>query len=169
MSGRGRHLSDLQLIPEPATHGQLVIDPNVRAAVADDVDQLRLLEREARQMLVDQRGGRRWLETHPERAAGWPGQVTQDFVAVAHIGEVLVGYLAMSTAGTIARIDEVFVAPQARENGFGDALLALALEHARVTGVSTVEGESLPGDRDTKNLYERAGIKARLITVSIDL
>ena len=103
----------------------------------------------------EQQAGRR---RSPRTSLLWP-----------HIGEVLVGYLAMSAAGTIARIDEVFVAPQARENGFGDALLALALERARATGVSTLEGESLPGDRDTKNLYERAGIKARLITVSIDL
>jgi hypothetical protein len=27
-----------------------------------------------------------------------------------------------------------------------------------------VEGQALPGDRHTKNLYERAGIVARLIT-----
>lgn len=146
-----------------------MIDPTVRVAIEDDVDQLRLLERESRQLLADQRGGRRWLETHPARAAAWPTQVAQSFVAVAHIGEVLVGYLVMSAAGTIARIDEVFVAPEARENGFGDELLTLALEHARSIGASTLEGESLPGDRDTKNLYERAGIKARLITVSIDL
>jgi len=32
-----------------------------------------------------------------------------------------------------------------------------------------VEGQSLPGDRQTKNLYERAGIVARLITTYRDL
>ena len=33
-------------------------------------------------------------------------------------------------------------------------------------GASVLEGQALPGDRETKNLYERAGITARLITVS---
>ena len=31
-------------------------------------------------------------------------------------------------------------------------------------GRDGVEGQALPGDRETKNLYERAGITARLIT-----
>jgi hypothetical protein len=31
-------------------------------------------------------------------------------------------------------------------------------------GAEAVEGQALPGDRHTKNLYERAGIVARLIT-----
>jgi len=32
-----------------------------------------------------------------------------------------------------------------------------------------IEGEALPGDRETKNLYERARITARLIVVSSEL
>lgn len=64
----------------------------------------------------------------------------------------------------IVRVDQVWVTPEARENGFGDALLELAIERARALGASAVEGQALPGDRHTKNLYERAGIVARLIT-----
>jgi ribosomal protein S18 acetylase RimI-like enzyme len=58
----------------------------------------------------------------------------------------------------------VWVDPLARENGFGDHLLALVISLAVERGAVAVEGESLPGDRHTKNLYERAGIVARLIT-----
>ena len=37
-------------------------------------------------------------------------------------------------------------------------------------GCSTVSySQALPGDRDTKNLYERAGITARLITTFREL
>jgi len=36
----------------------------------------------------------------------------------------------------------------------------------RAAGCAAIEGEALPGDRDVKNLYERAGITARLIVVS---
>jgi GNAT superfamily N-acetyltransferase len=80
--------------------------------------------------------------------------------------EVIVGYLIVDVDGAVALIDQVFVTPEARELGFGDALLAAALEEARAAGAGVLEGHALPGDRDTKNLYERAGITARLITVS---
>ena len=143
-----------------------MIDPDVRAARPDDVDQLEWLEDKARTALADQRGGERWLETHPAQGARWAEAVAHPGVFVAHIGDVVVGYLVVSVDGGLATIGDVFVTPEARELGFGDALLAAALAYARSQGCSRLEGESLPGDRDTKNLYERAGIKARLITVS---
>ena len=66
----------------------------------------------------------------------------------------------------VVRIDQVFVATEARELGFGDALVAAAMEWGRVVGAVLIEAETLPGDRNLKNLYERAGVTARLITVS---
>lgn len=148
-----------------------MIDPLVRPADAGDAEQLRGLEAEARGALERQRGGARWLATHPARAAAWESCVGGDtqLVWVAHIGVVIVGYLVLSVGADVAVVDDVYVTPEARELGFGDALLAAALDGARRTGAHLFEGSSLPGDRDTKNLYERAGIKARLITVSTDL
>jgi GNAT superfamily N-acetyltransferase len=64
----------------------------------------------------------------------------------------------------IVRVDQVWVTPEARELGFGDEMLATAIGSARERGAVAVEGQALPGDRHTKNLYERAGIVARLIT-----
>jgi GNAT superfamily N-acetyltransferase len=146
-----------------------MIDPDVRSATPDDAAQLAWLEAEARAGLIDQRGGARWLATHPERGDDWVATVSADAVFVAHIGDVAVGYLVLITTGPIAVVDEVYVTPRARELGFGDELLAAAVDHARAAGCELLEGASLPGDRDTKNLYERAGIKARLITVSTPL
>ena len=88
---------------------------------------------------------------------------------VALIDEVIVGYLVGSVHDDVFAIDEVFVHEQAREVGFGDELLAAAVASGRAAGLRLLEGEALPGDRDTKNLFERAGIKARLITVSTEL
>ena len=45
----------------------------------------------------------------------------------------------------------------------------MSAEEAEAAGARLLEGHALPGDRQTKNLYERAGIKARLITVSTTL
>jgi GNAT superfamily N-acetyltransferase len=145
-----------------------VIDPTIRPADstdADDIAQLILLEVEARAALVDARGGDRWLAEHPAIDGGWSTQCARSDVLVAHIGDVVVGFLVGKlSADKILRIDQVWVTPEARENGFGDALLAGSIERARRIGARAVEGQALPGDRHTKNLYERAGIVARLIT-----
>lgn len=145
-----------------------MIDPTVRSADpdgSDDASQLVHLESEARAALADQRGGERWLVEHPEIGAGWSERCQTSDVYVAVIGDVLVGYLVADLgADLIVRIDQVWVTPEARELGFGDELLAAAIESARSRGAVAVEGQALPGDRHTKNLYERAGIVARLIT-----
>jgi GNAT superfamily N-acetyltransferase len=142
-----------------------MIEATVRAARLDrpeEVVQLIDLEAEARAALVGARGGDRWLAEHPPIGDGWPHR--DAIVQVAHIGEVIVGYLVADLDGELLRIDQVWVTPEARELGFGDALLAAAIAAGRDRGARAVEGSALPGDRDTKNLYERAGIVARLIT-----
>ncbi len=143
-----------------------MIDPLVRLAVLDDIPEIELIEAEARSALVDQRGGERWLVTHPPRTGRWDAAIATGDVHLAHIDDVVVGYLVAPRNGHIVLIDEVYVVPEARELGFGDAMLAAALDAGRRDGCTLVEGEALPGDRNTKNLYERAGITARLITVS---
>lgn len=143
-----------------------MVDPNVRLADGDDADdigQLEFLEVEARAALVGQRGGDRWLVEHPP--VSWPQRCAEADVWLGVIDEVVVGYLVAELGDDlIVRVDQVWVTPQARELGFGDGLLAAAIDAARSRGAVAVEGESLPGDRHTKNLYERAGIVARLIT-----
>jgi len=149
-----------------------MIDPTVRRCAGDDSDlaEVASLEIEARAALVDQRGGTRWLVEHPLVGAGWQARCRSSDVWLAHIDEVIVGYLVADLgADRIVRIDQVWVTPMARELGFGDGLLAAAIASARERGAVAVEGQALPGDRQTKNLYERAGIVARLITTYREL
>lgn len=143
-----------------------MIDPIVRAAdPTSDPDQLQFLEAEARAALHDQRGGERWLVEHPEIGSHWAERCRTSDVLVGVIDEVIVGYLVSTVDDDlIVRVDQVWVTPEARELGFGDELLATAISAARDRGAIAVEGQALPGDRHTKNLYERAGIVARLIT-----
>ncbi len=142
-----------------------MIDPVIRSAVAADVDQLRDLEREARAALVGERGGDQWLGEHPEVGDGWAQRIEVVDVFVGIIDEVVIGYIVAELGGdAVVRIDQVWVTPEARELGFGDELLATAIDAGRQRGAVAVEGQALPGDRHTKNLYERAGIVARLIT-----
>jgi GNAT superfamily N-acetyltransferase len=143
-----------------------MVDPVVRPARSGDVEQLRTLEREARAALVGQRGGDRWLETHAPRGDRWEDAVSAGGVEVAVIGDVVAGYLVSHQAQRIAYIDEVYVTPDARGVGFGDALVERAMAAGRAAGCKLIEGEALPGDREAKNLFERAGITARLLVVS---
>lgn len=146
-----------------------MIDPVVRVARADDVADLVLLEATARESLLDARGGRRWLDEHRLVGDGWeqaiadPGRI----VFVADLEEYPVGFLVLVfEADGTARIDQVFVLVEARHLGFGDAMMEAAVACATERASVRIEGEALPGDRETKNLYERAGITARLIVLS---
>lgn len=63
-------------------------------------------------------------------------------------------------------VRQVYVHPEARELGLGDDLLEAAIAATVAAGGATIESVALPGDRETKNLFERAGLTARLITVA---
>lgn len=147
-----------------------MIDPLVRPIDrldAIDVAQVQLLERDARAALDGQRGSERWLIEHPEIGDRWNERLAEPGVdvVVAYIDDIIIGYLLAALGDDrIIRVDQVWVDPEARENGFGDEMLATVIARALDNGAVAVEGESLPGDRHTKNLYERAGIVARLIT-----
>jgi GNAT superfamily N-acetyltransferase len=142
-----------------------MFEPEIRIARDEDLGQLADLEMAARIHLVDQRGGIRWLEEHPP--AQWSELVPQGAVLVACIDDVVLGYLVyLPASDVVAEIHQVYVEPEARGIGCGDGMMAAAIDHARAAQYQFLEGQALPGDRETKNLYERAGITARLITVS---
>jgi GNAT superfamily N-acetyltransferase len=155
-----------------------VIDPRVRRAEPGDAAILRELEATARAGLAEVRGGGRWLDVHHELGERWPRAIGERAVFVAVIpatdgdegaSDAVVGLLVADLVDDpmrVARIDQVFVTADARELGFGDALVAAAIDWARAAGAELIEAETLPGDRNLKNLYERAGVTARLITVS---
>ena len=143
-----------------------MIDPVVREFTAADEVALDELAALARESIREARGGARWIETHPIPNWNDPDVV----VLVADLDGVVIGYLAARMGSDqVMQVDEVFVLEQAREVGFGDALVEEIQRVARQRGAKRLEAEALPGDRDTKNLWERAGITARLITVSVDL
>lgn len=146
------------------------VDAHVRPAEIGDVGTCESIDAVARRDLIEQRGGEVWLAEHPEltKVAAW---VTNSFVAEidgAIVG-FLVGRIDERSHGRVFVVDRVYVVSEARELGCGDELLGNALDHARASACDFLEAVALPGDRDTKNLYERAGITARSITVSTRL
>ena len=62
-------------------------------------------------------------------------------------------------------IEEIFVEPDARSVGVGEALADLLLDAAAERGALGVDSLALPGDRATKNFFETQGMVARGIIV----
>lgn len=146
------------------------MDANVRPLADAEAGDVARLEVEARAAVAEQRGGAVHLAESPP-VGDWSALVARPDRAawVAVIDEVPVGYLELEIHGGCAVVRQVYVHPEARQLGFGDSLLAAAIDTARERGCTRLDGTALPGDRETKNLYERAGIKARKIVVSTEL
>ncbi len=146
-----------------------------RKGSATDSEVLQALELEARSSLDTFRGGSRMGDEQALVGEGWSREVSNSEVVVfvGGVDKVVMGYLlarrgAVKT-GAIATIEQVFVTKDARNFGIGDALITSSIEWAKGESLVALDGVALPGDRETKNLYERSGLVARLITVTTDL
>lgn len=88
---------------------------------------------------------------------------------LAEIEDVAVGYLQAALSpldgGSLCRVEEIYVEPEAREVGAGEALLDHAREWAVALGTEGIDVVALPGSREVKNFLESAGFAARLIVM----
>lgn len=111
-----------------------------------------------------------------EEASRYRGSVVaqtpqgDDLRIVAGVGNTVFGTLT-ATPITNSRwfVTHVYVDPQAREIGLGDALLDFAMTEVAQRGGTWLGGQALPGDRAMKNLFERHGLVAQTIWVGKDL
>lgn len=120
------------------------------------------LERAATAELHTYRGATEFLREIPDR--------TDDNIVVVleHSGNI-VAFTSMTVVGDVAVVERIYVMPHARQLGAGATLIDFVSNHARQLNCTRLESYALPGDRQTKNLFERAGMKARLLTVSTAL
>ena len=146
-----------------------------RRASESDCEVLALLESEARASLDQFRGGSRLADESSLIGVNWSQQLSKvsTVTFVAGSNDVVMGYLlarlARAKSGNIATIEQVFVTKDARNLGIGDALVSTTIAWAKSGSLVALDAYALPGDRETKNLFERSGLVARLITVSTDL
>ena len=83
-------------------------------------------------------------------------------------GEVC-GFAQLEISPLVATVRRIYVTLKARDLGAGATLIEALRAHARSQGCTQIDAYALPGDRLTKNLFERAGMKARLLIASSDL
>ncbi len=147
----------------------------VRRGSELDSEILELLESEGRSSMDEFRGGSRLAKEIVAVAPNWLAALNNNSVGifVAGIDQTVMGYLlarlSTTVIGETATIEQVFVTKDARNLGVGDALISATVDWAKGLKIVALDALALPGDRETKNLYERAGLVARLITVTTDL
>ena len=90
-------------------------------------------------------------------------------VLVGTVGGAQVGFAVgrVDTLGEVSLgiVDALYVEPRCRGMGGGRALLDGLIGWFAEAGCRAVDGAALPGDRVSKNFFEGAGFKARLITM----
>ena len=146
-----------------------------RPADRDDLGDLVVLSRQAAAELSGERGGPMAVR------ASWLAEPLEDWFAARLGGDtaaVDVGTLDGAVVGlaayertvlrdgtAVATLRALYVEPAARGVGVGEALLGRVLEWAAKHGCRGVDAPALPGMRDTKNFFERAGFVARLLVM----
>ncbi len=148
---------------------------SARSATATDVSLLADLVEEGITAALEQRGSALWLLEEGPWSSPAPALASQvddptRLVAAGCVDDVPVGVLLadrrpLPDGRAMARIRFVFVHPQARGIGVGEALVDAATAWALDHECAGIDGVAFPGDRETKNLYERAGLTARAIIV----
>lgn len=144
--------------------------PVVRLAQFADAQACEQFEAQARHDYADAKGAAAFFAAE---SVAFLVDDDAGFTLVARVDGVAVGFLTARTTrvgeSRVACIVRVYVTPQARRVGIGDALIAGACDTARERGCTRLDALALPGDRDTKNLYERNGIVARMIVAAREL
>jgi ribosomal protein S18 acetylase RimI-like enzyme len=146
-----------------------------RRATLADVDRLVELARELRTELRVLRGGALW-ELRESRvqpiAEMFQSLLLRDdaVVLAGTIDDVVVGYgtLEFETlpdGRRLAVIGDLYVEPDARAVGVGEALATELVTVAVVAGCIGVDAFALPGHRAAKNFFERAGFTARALVM----
>ena len=138
------------------------IDIATREAEAADETILRNLDADARQDGRRHRGAEHLFDSLGSFDSRWSTRGSTYRFDVATVNDEIVGFSVVHL-GARPLLDQVYVDAAARSLGVGAALLRAAVARH---GADRLDALSLPGDRLTKNLYERAGLKARLIVAS---
>lgn len=146
---------------------------SVRKALPTDVGSMKALEDSAFESLNNFRGLPQFLEMSPRIGNEWIDIVgdTKYRLLVGVSDATIHGYLLVEVFDTLhkALIKQVFVDRTARQLGLGALLLEHCEQLVRELGCTVLEGLALPGDRDTKNLFERASMSAQLLIVGKNL
>lgn len=147
-----------------------------RPAAASDVPEIARLVGLARAAMLEERGGALWLAAEGRTQfdlTSIPAVVgdPDHHLSVGALDGHVVGYLyadlvpLADSPRPMAVIRELYVEPEGRDVGVGEALMDRVLEWAEARDCGGIDSFALPGNRAMKNLFERYGLVARAILV----
>ena len=147
----------------------------VRRATADDVPVLATLTKSAVDEQREARGGEVWSLREARELPAEPSLEAciadpDHLVLAGTIDEVVVGYAVvrleqLRDGSTLGVLTDIYTELGAREVGIGELLMDEVLAWCRERGCRGVDAMALPGNRETKNFFETAGLVARAIVV----
>jgi GNAT superfamily N-acetyltransferase len=148
---------------------------SARAAVPSDIPVLAELAQAMRAEVRAQRGGTLW-ETRDARAEphldGLAALLVRDdaSVVVGMIDGLIVGFgtveiETLRDGSRLGVIGELYVEPEARAVGVGEAIADEIVSFCRGAHCVGIDALALPGAREAKNFFERAGFTARALVM----
>ncbi|MGI8810004.1 MAG: GNAT family N-acetyltransferase [Acidimicrobiales bacterium] len=149
---------------------------SARAATEADAPRLADLCRMALEELGARERGGRVFVAREARAEPFDAGLRADIadpdvlVLAGTLDDVVLGYAtgrveALRDGSSLGVIHELFVEPDARAVGVGEAMMEQLLEWFRLRRCSGVDSTALPGARETKNFFEESGFTARLLVM----
>jgi GNAT superfamily N-acetyltransferase len=146
-----------------------------RRATEGDRDAIVALAEQAIAELTPTKGGALWARREARLVPVGPS-VDADLasaeveVVVGTFEDVVLGYgivhrERLRDGDLLAVVDDLYVDPEARGVAIGEAMMDLMLEWCSDQGCIGVDAIALPGNRETKNFFERFGLTARAIVV----
>ncbi len=124
--------------------------------------------------LQTRRGGLELLLELFGNAPRWTSEATRGHLARLATHVVFLGSDRYQDALSLIRLEgatghlAIYVRPEVRSQGMGAELFATTLEEARRLGAQRFDVLVLPGDRPMKQICEKAGLKARKLTMALN-
>ena len=148
---------------------------DARAAHGAELARVAELARELRSELRSERGGALWetREARPEPLDDAMAELHRRDDALVVVGtteDVVVGYgigrwETLRDGTRLGVIDEIYVEPEARGVGVGELVVERLVAFCVDAGCLGVDATALPGHRQAKNFFERAGFTARSLVM----
>jgi GNAT superfamily N-acetyltransferase len=142
------------------------VEITAREATGEDSEALAGLAAAARSAVAEMRGGELLLG----RELGGHSAAQAGLIAVGTVDGVVLGFASgrletLPGGSGLMRLEAVWVDPAARGVGLGTELLAYVASWGAASGATGLDALVLPGDRALKNLFESAGLSARMIVM----
>jgi GNAT superfamily N-acetyltransferase len=146
-----------------------------RPATVEDLPRIVELARLLRDELIPMKGGGLWssreARAEPLETA-YAALLDRDdaLVVVGTVDDTVIGFGAVTlerlrTGETLGVISDLFVEPDARAVGVGEAMAGDLVAFCVAHGCTGIDALALPGHRAAKNFFEESGFTARAIVM----